>query len=120
MDFSETIKQLRAKKNITQRDLAKKLGISYVQLNRYEKGSIRPRIEMVAKIAEALETDYNSLYSLLNTNNSRSENVIDLPRKESMIRIKKVLDYYYELSLQEKIIFGFTINNDILLNVKQN
>ncbi|WP_202866516.1 helix-turn-helix domain-containing protein, partial [Flavobacterium cupreum] len=36
--ISERIKQLRTENNLTQSELAEKVGLTYVQIGRYEKG----------------------------------------------------------------------------------
>lgn len=66
MTFQETLKELRAKKKITQKELAKLVGVSPVQLNRYENGTIRPRLPIIAKLAEVLEVEYSLLNNSLN------------------------------------------------------
>ena len=77
MNFDETIKHLRAKKNITQRDLAEKIGVSPVQLNRYEKGLMRPRLPILAKLAEALDVDYSVLSESIKSTTSSKKSLID-------------------------------------------
>lgn len=63
------IKQLREKNDLSQKQVAKSLGISNVQLSRYESGDRRPDPEMIKQIADYFDvsTDY-----LLGRNNNPS------------------------------------------------
>lgn len=54
MNIGERIKEIRLKNGITQKELAKRLGIATNSLSRYEIGERIPSLEMVDKIAVAL------------------------------------------------------------------
>jgi repressor LexA len=57
IDFiGERLKELRFKRNIKQKDLAKKLGISQAQVARYESYQNRPSFAMVKLMAMVLDT----------------------------------------------------------------
>ena len=49
MDFSEKIRFVREKLNMSQEDLARALNVSYVSINRWENGKTKP-----IKIAQAV------------------------------------------------------------------
>lgn len=57
---SERIKQLRVDNNLTQSELAEKVGLTYVQIGRYEKGKSNPSSDVLQKLAAVLgtSTDY--------------------------------------------------------------
>lgn len=55
MTVGERIKKIREQKGIKQKDLAEKLGISYVMLSQYERGVRTPKYKTVDKIALALD-----------------------------------------------------------------
>jgi len=55
------IKELRKQKSWSQNDLAKKAGISYAQLSRYEIKGSQPPAEVLNKLAEALDTTVDFL-----------------------------------------------------------
>lgn len=63
--FGETIRQLRIKKDLSQKDLAAMLGICNTTLSQYEKNKRAPKFETLLKLADILgvSTDY-----LLNAN----------------------------------------------------
>jgi len=54
MTFGEKIVLLRKQLKWSQSDLAKHVGTSAPIIGRYERGEIKPSIEVAAKIAEAL------------------------------------------------------------------
>ena len=56
MGISERIKELRSAKKLTQSDLALKVGLSYIQVGRYETGKSAPSADVLNKLAEALDT----------------------------------------------------------------
>ena len=51
-DFNIVIKDLRKKKNLTQRELAKETGISFSMITKYEQGLNTPSIENLRKLAD--------------------------------------------------------------------
>lgn len=60
-DIGKNIKTLRTSKNMTQDALAEKLFVTRQTVSNYETGRSRPDVEMLAKIAEVLETDANTV-----------------------------------------------------------
>ena len=56
------IRKAREKKNITQRELAKEIGISRTQLISYEYGYTKMKPSIFAKICVALETQINDVF----------------------------------------------------------
>ena len=54
------IAKLRKEKNITQQDLANKLGVTDRAISNWENGNIMPSVEMLIKIADffSVSTDY--------------------------------------------------------------
>ena len=60
-DIGKNIKELRTRKNLTQDELAEKLYVTRQTVSNYETGRSRPDVEMLAKIAEVLDTDANTV-----------------------------------------------------------
>ncbi|MFR8011263.1 MAG: helix-turn-helix domain-containing protein [Clostridia bacterium] len=58
------IKQMRKKKNMTQEELAKKIGVKRSVVSKYETGSVEPTVSQIRKIANALEC---SVYDLIDS-----------------------------------------------------
>ena len=52
MEYSKLLKQYREKKFLTQEELAKVLGVSFVTLNRWENGKYKPTMKMKKKLHE--------------------------------------------------------------------
>jgi len=82
----ERIKDLRGKLDLTQSDLAEKVGITYVQIGRYEKRGATPSADVLAKIADALNTTSDYLMNG-NTGEVASKNITD---KELLTLFKAV------------------------------
>lgn len=60
-DIGKNIRTLRTEKNMTQDELAEKLFVTRQTVSNYETGRSRPDVEMLARIAEVLETDANTV-----------------------------------------------------------
>ena len=54
MKFSDRLKELREKNDMTQEQLAKVSGVSPRTIQRYECGTSRPRLDAAEKLAKAL------------------------------------------------------------------
>ena len=54
MKFSDRLKDLREKQNLTQKELGKLAGITERQIQKYEAGVARPRFAAAEKLAKAL------------------------------------------------------------------
>ena len=60
-DIAKNIRSLRTSQNMTQDELAEKLFVTRQTVSNYETGKSRPDVEMLARIAEVLKTDVNTL-----------------------------------------------------------
>lgn len=56
MELYEKLRKIRRDAGYTQKILASETGISEISIRQYESGSRKPKIEQLAKIAEALDT----------------------------------------------------------------
>jgi HTH-type transcriptional regulator, competence development regulator len=59
--LGSNIRKLREKENLSQKDFAKKIGISNVVLSRYEKDERKPDYDMLNKIADYFEVTLDHL-----------------------------------------------------------
>ncbi len=50
MNYQEKIKEYREKTLVTQTELAKKLGVSFASVNRWEKGRFEPTMKIKRKL----------------------------------------------------------------------
>lgn len=74
--FQESLKQLRTQKNLTQDELAEKLGVSGQTIYKYENGITFPPPEKIEKILQFFNVDPNNLFGY----NSHSKNIDTLLR----------------------------------------
>ena len=65
--IGEQIRRIRALRGYSQETLAEKIGVSYQQIQKYEKGDSELKINRLESIAEALEVP---LLELININSS--------------------------------------------------
>ena len=56
MTIGDRIKELRTKKQLTQSDLAGMVGLTYVQIGRYETYKSTPSSDILQKLAKVLDT----------------------------------------------------------------
>lgn len=61
MQLGERVKELRKEAGWTQGELAEKVGTDARQVSRYENGRITPSLEVLARIAEALNVSLDYL-----------------------------------------------------------
>lgn len=61
MTQGEMIRNLRISKNMTQKALAKKLGVSETYISKYERDIRTPKLDTLKRIADALEVDILTL-----------------------------------------------------------
>lgn len=57
MNYSKAIKEYREKVLITQAELAKKLGVSFASVNRWERGLFEPTMVAKRKLKELFEEE---------------------------------------------------------------
>ena len=84
-NISENIQSLRLKNNLTQTELATKLGISRQALSNYEKGLREPDISTLAKIA----TFFNCSIDFLVFDNTKT-NISDLYKCRDSFAINEI------------------------------
>lgn len=80
MDFGDNMMLIRKKKGLSQAALGKAIGTSGDVIGRYERGDIKPSIDVVSKIADALEVSVDYLIG-------KTSLVID---KEAMRRLEDI------------------------------
>lgn len=56
------IKELRARYNLTQEDLARKVGVRRETIHFIEKGNYNPSLKLAHHIAQALQTTIDALF----------------------------------------------------------
>lgn len=74
--IGDRIKELRKEQGLTQTALAEKVGLTYVQIGRYEKRGATPSAEVLGKLADALDTTSDYLMNG-NTDNFSAQQLQD-------------------------------------------
>ena len=82
MTVGERIKQPRKELNLTQQQLANRVGVTYIQIGRYEIGKSNASADVLQKVAEALSTTTDFLMG--------SGNAQQLSDKELLQQFKEV------------------------------
>jgi putative transcriptional regulator len=62
MTFRTRIKELRARYDLTQEDLAKKVGVRRETILYLEKGKYNPSLELAYEVAKVLKTTIDNLF----------------------------------------------------------
>lgn len=60
-EFKDRVKALREEKDITQDQLAERLGVTKMAISGYENGKRKPRFDMLDNLADVLDVDINYL-----------------------------------------------------------
>ena len=110
MILGKRINEIRKEKGLSQSALGKKIGTSGDVIGRYERGDIKPSIEVVLKIADALEVSLdflvgNTSLELDKSLLARIEDLSKLPEEERK-SLFKVIDAYIR-DFKAKRAFGF-------------
>ena len=86
--LNERIREVRILNNISQVELAKKLGVTKQSVSNWENDNIQPSVEMVVKIAKlfSVTTDY-----LLGLENQITLNTIGL-EKQKIIHLQQIIE----------------------------
>lgn len=61
MGFAENLKRARENRGLSQEELARCVNIQGSHVSRYERGQVKPSIDVLMKFAEALEISVDSL-----------------------------------------------------------
>jgi len=82
----ERLKQLRKEKKLSQQELAKLSNVHYTNIGRYERGDAKPSIEVLSRIANALEVSPDYLL-----NGTLEEKAADtISDSELLVQFKRV------------------------------
>lgn len=104
--FAERLKYYRQKAGYSQKELADKIGIKFAAYNNYETKGAQPKIEVLIKMATALNIDVNTLVGfhadntkdLIETLNNYGIEVKPLDKYHVKIRPRPTLTYMGDLN----------------------
>jgi len=96
MLFGERLAQVRKKKKISQEELAKAIGVHAPVIGRYERGEVKPSIEVATKMAEVLKVslDYLVGFADYELDHSLTQKILDIQtlNEEDRTGIIRTLD----------------------------
>jgi len=75
--FGDKVKELMTLKNMTQKDLSDKSGITTASISRYLSGDRTPRIDIIINFAKALDVDVEYLLEADETIEKRENSYIE-------------------------------------------
>lgn len=102
LKFSNRLKELRTKKELTQQDMADKMAVNRVTYTNWENGKREPRIDQVVELAAILNSTIDYLTGKVDIN------VLDIPTEN----VKKMPS-----TSIEKITNALMDNIDTILNI---
>ncbi|MBS4534472.1 helix-turn-helix domain-containing protein [Clostridium sp. D2Q-14] len=79
--FKKRLQTLLEERNMNQKELAKQSGVTEVTISRYINGSRKPRIEIVNKLAEVLNTTTDYLLGRTDEKNSPKDKKDPFPEE---------------------------------------
>ncbi|WP_294785738.1 helix-turn-helix transcriptional regulator [uncultured Eubacterium sp.] len=103
MAFNDRLKESRTSANLTQEQLAEKLGIAKSTLSGYESGNREPTIATIAKILDILNVDANYLYQ---------DEIKRIDKIVVNIEEKTLLEKYRALDHHGKEMVDFTLEKE--------
>lgn len=62
--FNENLKEARLKKNLSQKEVAEKIGVAKSTYSLYESGNREPNVDTIKKIADVLDVSADQLLGL--------------------------------------------------------
>ena len=96
MNIGSLIRELRKKVGMTQMVLGDKIGVSYQQVQKYEKNTNVPRIPRLKQIADVFGVSFMVFIEEDNTNTTEETQLLNLFRKIKGKKRKNALMSYLE------------------------
>ncbi len=95
-DFGKRLKEIRAKKGITQFQLAEKVGIDAKHMSHIETGRSFPKADLITRFSQVLEVNYNEFFKtehLLERNAlmKKITNTLEASTDEELKKIYKLM-----------------------------
>lgn len=91
------LKELRAKKNLYQKDIATMLGIDRTTYAKYETGDSEPNLETLLKLSEIFEVSTDYLLG-----REQKEKLPTVTDEELDVQDRRLLDLMKELTVDQK------------------
>ena len=75
-NLGQRVRQLRTERDLTQKELARRGGVSHSALSKIENSQLSPTFESILRIADGLGIDVSELLSSLNTTQQRTRRTV--------------------------------------------
>lgn len=106
MQFSERLKSLREKKEITQRELAKLINIASSTLAMYETGRRKPDFETLIKLADFFDVSTDYLLGRSNENDYKKPDFSKAFEADNLGQaIERIVNICTEFNLSKEIMY---------------
>lgn len=101
MSFGKRLLEARKNKNISQEELAKKLGTKGPVIGRYERDEAKPSIEAAAKMADILEVSLDYLVGAtdIELDKKTLNRILELQKLPEDVKDK--LFYFIDMSIRD-------------------
>ena len=98
MNLSENLKKIRKKNNLSQEQLAEKLGVSRQSVSKWESGQAYPEMDKMLQLCEMFN---------LNIDDLLNQDIKDVnSKKKSRIKVNKYIDSFLDFITKTTKIFG--------------
>lgn len=114
--FAETIKKLRAKKGLTQAQLASQMYVNGATISRWERGNRLPDAAMIARLARVLAVDVGTLLSTA-AQSDESPNIIIVDDNKDVLSYNLLV---LEEAVPNAMIAGFNRPREAIEHAKAN
>jgi transcriptional regulator with XRE-family HTH domain len=105
--FGKRLGEVRKLKKMSQDELAKKLNVHGAVIGRYERDEVKPSIEVVATVAEALEVSLDYLVGITDLRLKKSvvTKIVDIQkiRQEGNAHVFAMLDAFLQSNKAKKV-----------------
>ncbi len=88
MNIGNSLKEIRKGRQLTQKELADKVGLSHSYISEIENSARRPSFDVIKQIADGLEIPF---YYLL-IKSLEKEDLNDVSKKEFLNQVNEILD----------------------------
>ena len=98
-DFKDRLKEIRQAKELSQQELADRIGVHVMTISGYERGIRRPDFDVLDSLADALDTSFDYLLGNADINSGYPRHGYDASQMRRVsIYAKKILQAYNDAS----------------------
>lgn len=117
-DWAEIVKTVRKKEKLTQKEFAKKMGVSCVAVSHWEQGNFKPRMKQRRKLKKMLDEDEDRdieiikfIYVLVDNISDKKLNdermhIWDMKNNKNCGTLKEYIVERMETLLGARVVFG--------------